>query len=33
MDEWIIEDSKGEIPAIVSEELWDKANKLLKIKK
>ena len=31
MDEWIIEDSKGEIPAIVSEELWDKANKLLKI--
>ena len=33
MEEWIIEDSKGEIPAIVSEELWDKANKLLKIKK
>ena len=33
IDEWIIEDSKGEIPAIVSEELWDKANKLLKIKK
>ena len=33
MDKWIIEDSKGEIPAIVSEELWDKANKLLKIKK
>lgn len=33
MEEWIIKDSKGEIPAIVSEELWDKANKLLKIKK
>ncbi len=33
MEEWIIEDSKGEIPAIVSVELWDKANKLLKIKK
>lgn len=33
MDEWIITDSKGEIPAIVSEELWNKANELLKIKK
>lgn len=33
MNEWIIVDSKGEIPAIVSEELWEKANKLLKIKK
>lgn len=33
MDEWIIEDSKGEIPAIVSPELWEKANKLLRIKK
>lgn len=33
MEEWIVKDSGGEIPAIVSEELWDKANKLLKIKK
>lgn len=33
MEEWIIKDSNGEIPAIVSEELWNKANKLLKIKK
>lgn len=33
MDEWIIKDSSGEIPAIVSQELWDRANKLLKIKK
>lgn len=33
MNEWIIKDSNGEIPALVSEELWDKANKLLKIKK
>ncbi len=33
MKDWIIEDSKGEIPAIVSEELWDKANQLLKMKK
>lgn len=27
--EWIVYDSKGEIPAIVSPELWDKANELL----
>lgn len=27
--EWIIYDSKGEIPAIVSTELWDKANEIL----
>lgn len=33
MDEWIIKDSNGEIPAIVSEKLWDKANDILKHKK
>ena len=33
MEEWVIKDSNGEIPAIVSEELWEKANKLLKVKK
>ena len=33
MEEWIIKDSNGEIPAIVSEELWDKANEILKSKK
>lgn len=33
MNEWIIKDSNGKIPAIVSPELWNKANKLLKIKK
>ncbi len=27
--EWIVYDSKGEIPDIVSPELWDKANELL----
>ena len=27
--EWIIYDSKGEIPAIVSTELWNKANEIL----
>lgn len=27
--EWIVYDSKGEIPTIVSPELWDKANELL----
>ena len=27
--EWIIYDSKGEIPAIVSTELWDRANEIL----
>lgn len=27
--EWIIYDSKGEIPAIVSTELWDKSNEIL----
>ena len=27
--EWIVYDSKGEIPAIVSPELWDRANELL----
>ena len=27
--EWIIYDSKGEIPAIISTELWDKANEIL----
>lgn len=27
--EWVMYDSKGKIPAIVSEELWDRANKLL----
>ena len=29
MEEWIIKESNGEIPAIVSEELWDKANEIL----
>ena len=33
MEEWIIKESNGEIPAIVSEELWDKANEILKSKK
>lgn len=33
MEEWIIKNSNGEIPAIVSEELWDKANKILKSKR
>ena len=33
MDEWIIKNSNGEIPAIVSEKLWDKANDILKHKK
>lgn len=27
--EWIVYDSKGDIPAIVSPELWDKANEIL----
>lgn len=27
--EWVVYDSKGEIPAIVSPELWDKANEIL----
>lgn len=30
--EWIVYDSKGEIPAIVSPELWDKANEVLENK-
>lgn len=33
MEEWVIKDSNGEIPAIVSVELWDKANEILKSKK
>ena len=33
MEEWIVKDSNGEIPEIVSKELWEKANKLLKVKK
>lgn len=33
MEEWIIKESNGEIPAIVSEELWDKANEILKSRK
>ena len=33
MEEWVIKNSNGEIPAIVSEELWDKANQILKLKK
>ncbi len=32
MNEWIVENSNGEIPAIVSEKLWNKANELLKTK-
>ena len=28
-EEWIVYDSEGEIPAIVSPELWDKANEIL----
>lgn len=28
-EEWVVYDSKGEIPAIVSSELWDKANEIL----
>ena len=32
-DEWIIEkDKKGDVPAIVSEELWEKANEIYKEK-
>ena len=30
--EWIVYDSKGEIPAIVSPSLWDKANEILNSK-
>ena len=33
MEDWVVKDSNGEIPAIVSTELWDKANKILKLKK
>lgn len=30
--EWIVFDSNGEIPSIVTQELWDKANKVLESK-
>lgn len=33
MEEWVIKDSNGEIPAIVGVELWNKANEILKTKK
>ena len=33
MEDWVVKDSNGQIPAIVSTELWDKANKILKLKK
>jgi len=33
MKEWIINDSNGVIPAIVSIELWEKANEILKSKR